>query len=191
MQDAGEVTRALQALRNGSRDDEERLFELVYAELKRVAAAHIRAERPGHTLTPTALVHEAYMRLLGRIDRQLENRTHFISFAARVMRQVLVDHERARNAVKRALPGFPISAAESLGIAEPETDDQILALDEALQKLSAMSPRQSRVVELRYFGGLNEEEIAALLGVTRRTVDRDWKLARTWLYTEMSRGAQQ
>ncbi len=181
-----EVTLLLQRLRAGSPDAEGRLFELIYGELRRIAAARMQAERPSHTLTPTALVHEAYLRLSGT-DETFSSRTHFLAVAARAMRHILVDHARARCASKRggAAGNIPL---EALDVPAPQSDEELLLLDDALERLSAMSPRQGRVVELRYFAGLTEEEVASVLGVTRRTVNRDWSMARAWLHSQLKAG---
>lgn len=185
---AGEVTRLLRGAREGDPEALSRAYELVYEELRRIAAARLRREKAGHTLQPTALVNEAYMKLAGLPANDLEDRRHFIGIAARAMRQVLVDHARRRDAAKRGdgvspatLTGRAIPAADSSG---PEFEE-LLALDAALDRLDEREPRLRRVVELRYFGGLNDSEIGALLGVTRRTVQRDWTRARAWLHAEL------
>jgi RNA polymerase sigma factor (TIGR02999 family) len=142
----------------------------------------MKAERPGHTLTPTALVNEAYLRLNGSSDLRFTDRAHFLAVLAQAMRRVLVDHARARRAAKR--DDAALRELEWLTCAR-ESDDRILALDTALTELNELNPRQSRVVELRYFAGLTEDEVASVLGVTRRTVTRDWNIARTWLYMKL------
>ena len=182
---AGEVTQLLRSLCAGARDAEPRLMELVYEELRRRASALMSGERGGHTLTPTALVHEAYLRLTAAYDHTFESRAHFLAIAATAMRRILVDHARARAAAKRG-PGERIPL-DDLQIASPMRDAQILALDEALTRLAELSPRQCRVVELRFFGGLTESEVASLLGLTRRTVNRDWEMARSWLFGQVER----
>jgi RNA polymerase sigma factor (TIGR02999 family) len=163
-----------------------KLVELLYAELRRIAAVRMRAEDPSHTLTPTALVHEAYVRLLNSAELQFQDRSHFLAVAAQAMRRILVDHARAKRAARRG--GGQVAASQEYDIAIPETEDDILALDEALSRLAEMSPRQCRVVELRYFAGLTEEQVAEVLGVTRRTVNRDWQVARAWLHSQMTKG---
>jgi RNA polymerase sigma-70 factor, ECF subfamily len=178
----GEVTQLVRLLGSGQEQVKERLFELVYDELRRIAGARMKAERTGHTLTPTALVNEAYVRLNGGSDLKFEDRAHFLSVVARAMRRVLVDHARARRAAKR--DDKALRDLEWL-ICANESDDRILAMDQALTELDALNQRQSRVVEYRYFAGLAEEEVAAVLGVTRRTVTRDWAIARAWLYTRL------
>ena len=184
----GEITQLLDSVAREDHEAQQRLLALLYAELRRMAAARLRLERPHHTLTPTALVHEAYLRLFARADRSIESREQFFGLAARVMRQVLVDHARARNAAKRA-GAEAANLGGALDLSAPEADEQIVALDEALSRLAQMSPRQGRVVELRYFGGLTEEQVAETLKVTRRTVNRDWKVAKTWLFAELSKRA--
>ncbi len=185
---AGEVTRLLRGARDGDPEALSRAYELVYEELRRIAAARLQRDQAGHTLQPTALVNEAYMKLAGLAADDLEDRRHFIGIAARAMRQVLVDHARRRDAAKR---GDGVSPATLTGRAIPVGDasgpepEELLALDAALDRLDEREPRLRRVVELRYFGGLNDSEIGALLGITRRTVQRDWARARAWLHAEL------
>ena len=181
-----EVTLLLHRLRAGSPDVEGRLFELIYGELRRIAAARMQSERPAHTLSPTALVHEVYLRMSGS-EETFENRTHFLAVAARAMRHILVDHARARRANKRGGEAENLSI-EGMDVPSPQSDEELLLLDDALDRLAAMSPRQSRVIELRYFAGLTEEEVASVLGVTRRTVNRDWSMARAWLHGQLKPG---
>lgn len=180
-----EVTRILQQWRGGDKSAAERLFPLVYDELKRQANNYLRRERGDHTLQPTALVHEAYLRMVERTILSAENRTHFFGIAARLMRQILVDHARAHHAEKRggAAQRFSI---EELDILPDESAGDLLELDEALQKLEAIDERKCRVVDMRFFGGLKEAEIAGILGVTEKTVRRDWQFAKLWLYRELS-----
>jgi RNA polymerase sigma factor (TIGR02999 family) len=180
----GEITRILSELRDGHRDAEERLIPLVYAELKRIAAAHLRRERRDHTLQATALVHEAYLRLIGQtIDWQ--SRAHFFATAARMMRRILVDHARAQRALKREGALLRVDWNETLNYAE-QRSGELVALDDALLRLASFDPRQSRIVELRFFGGMTEEEIGEVLGVSSRTVKRDWTIAKSWLYGELA-----
>jgi len=182
----GPVTQLLSRVSAGDNDAVDRLFPLVYQQLRNAAEAVLRSERPGHTLQPTALVHEAYLKLVGGGAIPAKDRSHFLSIAARAMRQILVDHARRRGARKRGqgetpLPlDFPI-ADDGRGLAF----DELIALDDALDHLSENSPRLRSVVELRFFAGLNEEQIAETLGVTTRTVQRDWVRARAWLYREV------
>ena len=176
------VTALLARLRHGDREATATLIEIVYTELRRLAASFFRHERPEHTLQPTALVHEAYLRLAGQ-SLDLQDRTHFFGVVAHVMRQVLVEHARSRKALKRDGEKVPID--NDLAIAIPESENWV-ALDQALDKLAGIDERQSRIVELRYFGGLTIAETAALLGISEKTVKRDWVLARTWLHREIS-----
>jgi RNA polymerase sigma factor (TIGR02999 family) len=178
----GEVTQLLAKVRAGEPEAEQRLADLIYKQLRKLASAKMRGERPNHTLTPTALANEAWMQL--RDFGDFQNRQHFLAIAANAMRRILIDHARARNARKRE--GTAISLDE-IDIAIPQSDDQLLELDEALLRLSEVNVRAAQVVELRHFGGLQQQEIADYLNVDRRTVDRDWKMARAWLFNEMSR----
>lgn len=159
---------------------------LVYNELRRVAGRYMRGERPDHTLQPTALVHEAYLRLVGQREVAWQNRSHFFAVASRLMRNILVDHARARQAHKRGGQDQKVTFDEALERAGGESTD-LLALDEALTHLAERDPRQARMVELRFFGGLSEKEAAEVLGISVRTVKRDWAVARAWLYREISR----
>lgn len=184
----GEVTVLLQSLRasEGDADDlTERLTELLYPELKRIARALMRSERAGHTLQPTAVLHEAFVRLVGQAGGSWEDRAHFLGVATRLMRQVLVDHARRRHAAKRGADGIRVTLDEQLlGGGQPSLE--ILALDQALARYEQLDPRGARVAELRVFGGLTVPETAAQLGVSARTVDGDWAVARMWLARELS-----
>lgn len=185
---ASDVTRLLLAWRGGDGAALERLVPLVYAELRRLAHRQMRRERPGHTLQTTALVNEAYVRLVDLKRVRWQNRAHFFAISAQLMRRILVDHARARGSLKRG--GHAIQVAlddEPAGSSPPHAD--LLALDEALTRLAALDRRKSQVVELRHFGGLSVEEAAEALGVSRETVMRDWKLAKLWLLRELRRGA--
>jgi RNA polymerase sigma factor (TIGR02999 family) len=161
------------------------LLPLVYEELRRLAAHHLRQERQGHTLQPTALVHEAYLRLSGLREMQLHNRAHFYGAAARVMRRVLVDHARKHRALKRGGPEAALQLEESV---ETPIDMHLdlEALDEALDALEAIAPEKAKVVELRYFGGLSVEETGEYLGISPATVKRYWSFARAWLFRRLS-----
>lgn len=181
-----EVTAILQEWRAGNRAASERLFPLVYEELKRQARKHLSRERTDHTLQPTALVHEAFLRMVDQTSPAIENRVHFFAFASRIMRRILVDHAREHNAAKRGGGAIRLSI-DDVQIPLEQRAAGFLALDEALERLSQFDERKCRVVEMRFFGGLNDEEIAEVLGVTSRTVLRDWKKARLWLYRELSR----
>lgn len=177
-----EVTRLLVAWSGGDRSVGDALIGAVYDDLRRMARAYFRRERSGHSLPPTALVHEAYMKLVEQRDVHWQNRAHFFAIAARVMRRILVDHARARGSAKRG-KGTDVTLHDVHAVAPLAID--VLALDQALEKLAVLDPRQSRLVELRFFGGLTVEEAAAVLDIAPITVKRDWALARTWLYREM------
>jgi RNA polymerase sigma factor (TIGR02999 family) len=181
----GEVTHLLAQLRAGQRDAESKLIPLVYAELRRLAAHYLRGERPDHTLQPTALVHEAYLRLTKLHDVDWQSRSHFFATAATVMRRILVDHARAQNANKREGCRNAVSLEEAL-VVSPARSSQLIALDDALDRLAKLDLRRSRIVELRFFGGLSEEETGEVLGISERTVKRDWRVAKAWLYNEVN-----
>ncbi len=180
----GEVTQLLIDLRTGKRDAEAKLIPLVYAELRQLAAHYLRGERADHTLQPTALVHEAYIRLTKLHDIDWKGRSHFFAIAATIMRRILVDHARAQQACKREALHNAFSLEDVL-IISPERSHELIALDEALKKLARFDDRRSKIVELRFFGGLSEEEAGAVLGVSSRTVKRDWQIAKAWLYDEL------
>ncbi|HVR73786.1 MAG TPA: sigma-70 family RNA polymerase sigma factor [Planctomycetota bacterium] len=180
-----EVTRILEAADAGDSGALEKLFPLVYEELHAVAERQFRKERSGHTLQPTALVHEVYVKLTQDGAGEAKCRAHFVALAAKVMRQVLVDHHRKRVAAKRGGAAVRITLDSSLQGAEAGTLDAI-ALEEALEKLAAIDKRKCTVVELRVFGGLSVEEAAAALQVSTRTVEADWHMARAWLQVELS-----
>ena len=180
------VTRLLADVRLGRRDALDRLLPIVHGELHRIASAYMRRERADHTLQPTALVNEAYMRLVDQREIVWQDRAHFVGVAARLMRQVLVDHARARAAVKRAGAAERIPLDETV-LVGPERDVDLLALDEALERLAALDPDLTRVVELRYFGGLTTRETAEAMGVSTATVEREWATARSWLKRELTR----
>jgi RNA polymerase sigma-70 factor, ECF subfamily len=181
----GEVTQLLLDLRAGKRDAEEKLIPLVYAELKRLAAHYLRGERTDHTLQPTALVHEAYIRLTKLHEVDWRSRSHFFATAATVMRRILVDHARAQQAGKREAFHNAVSLEDAL-VVSPVRSTELIALDEALCKLAELDSRRSKIVELRFFGGLSEEETGTVLGVSARTVKRDWRIAKAWLYDEIN-----
>jgi RNA polymerase sigma factor (TIGR02999 family) len=178
-----EVTRLLQSWRQGDAGALERLLPLIYDELHAIARRHMQGERPDHTLQTTALIHEAYLRLCGA-DVTWEGRVHFLAVAAQTMRRVLVDHARARSRDKRGGGEAPVTLDDALA-ASPERPDDLLALDEALTRLSALDERKARAVELHYFGGLTYDETAAALEVSAATVDRELRMAKAWLYREL------
>jgi RNA polymerase sigma factor (TIGR02999 family) len=184
MQSTSDVTALLIAWSKGEQRADEALLNAVYAELRRLARGYIRRERPGHSLPPSALVHEAYLKLVDQRRVRWQNRTHFFAVAAHQMRRILVDKARARAADKRGGGDIAIPLTDlPIGIDPPDVD--ILALNEALEKLARIDPRHSRLVELRFFGGLTVEEAAAVLEIAPITVKRDWALARAWLYREL------
>jgi len=183
MSSPGEVTRLLRASSQGDRDAEAALIPLVYAELRRRAASYMRRETPGHTLQPTALVHEAYLKLIGE-EGNWQNRSQFFGVAARQMRRILVDHARKRKADKRAGGEVRATFQDALAIAT-ERPGELVAMDDALELLALAYPRQAQVVELRFYGGHTEDEIARILGTSLETTKRDWKFARVWLSREV------
>ncbi len=178
------VTTLLSAAAAGDAGAAGELAPLVYGELHKLAAAYMRRERVGHTLQPTALVHEAYLRLVAQPGQTFQNKTHFFGIAAHLMRQILVDHARARLAAKRGGGAEEVAFDEEL-IQGPQRPSFLLELDQALARLAALSPRQAQVVEMRYFAGLSEGEIAAVFGISSRTVKRDWRIARAFLHAEL------
>jgi RNA polymerase sigma-70 factor, ECF subfamily len=177
----GEVTMLLQQMRAGDSQAADKLIPLVVDELRRLARLQLRAERPGHTLQPTALVNEAYLRLVGDQARDWQNRAHFIGVSVSVMRRILIDHARRKRALKRGFEFQSIPEAEDYAGLSFEQADELLALNIALDRLEKMSSRQRQVVELRYFGGLSNGETAEVLKVSAITVKRDWIAARAWL----------
>jgi RNA polymerase sigma factor (TIGR02999 family) len=182
-----DVTDLLRRFRRGDRSVEERLLPLLYGELRRVAARHLRRERPAHSLQPTALVNEAYLRLIDQPAKSWQNRAHFFACAAGLMREILIDHARRRRAAKRGA-GRHHTTLSGTGAQPAGIDDQLenaIAIDEALTELAKMDSRQARIVELRFFAGLTSKEIGEALDVSERTVDREWATARTWLYTRL------
>ena len=183
---AGDVTLFLVALQDAAPNASAQLMPLVYEELHRLARHQMRHERSDHTLQATALVHEAYLRLVNESDRTWQNRAHFIGVAAQVMRRILVDYARARRATKREGMLQRVPLEEPLLFTEQQSEE-LLALHEALERLAQIDGRQSRVVELRFFGGLTVEETAEALGMSSKTVKRDWSMARAWLHREVSK----
>ena len=180
-----EVTQLLQQWSNGRNDAREQLFPVIYAELRRLAAGYMRHERVDHTLQPTALVHEAFLKLVDQRAVRWQSRAHFFGIAAQAMRRILVDHARAHAAGKRGAGAAPVSLDEArlVGVA-PNVD--LIALDEALTRLAAIDPQQSQLVEARFFGGLTIDETAELFQISAATVGREWTLAKAWLYAELA-----
>ena len=181
-----EITRLLIDWSNGSQDALEHLFPLVYEELRRLAYRYMSRERPDHTLQTTAVVHEAYLRLIDQKHVQWQNRAHFFAIAAQMMRRILITHAQSRAYAKRGGGALKVPLDEA-AILSPTRAGELIALDEALQSLAVIDVRRSQVVELRFFGGLSNEEIAEVLKVSPNTVTRDWNVAKAWLYREMNK----
>jgi RNA polymerase sigma factor (TIGR02999 family) len=182
-----EVTQLLIQLTDGNRNVLDDLLPLIYGELRSLAANYLRRERAGHTLQPTALVHEAYLRLVDQTRVQWQNRAHFFGVAAQMMRRILVDHARGRDAEKRGGELQKVSLDENIDVAG-EKDLNLVALDDALNRLAELDPQKSRIVELRFFGGLSAEETAEVMGVSVPTIKRQWRMAKAWLYGQVSSG---
>jgi RNA polymerase sigma factor (TIGR02999 family) len=180
------VSELLIRWRDGDKSALDSLLPLVYEELRRLARHHLKLERPNHTLQSTALVHEAYLRLVAQPSLQVDSRAHFFGIAAGLMREILVDHARRHGAVKRGADCVTLALDEAVALPQQKELD-VIALDDALNGLAEMDPRQSRIVELRFFGGLSIEETSDVLGVSRATVTREWATARLWLQRELSR----
>lgn len=183
--EADRVAALLELIRSGDTDAREQLVALVYPELRRIAARYLRVERPDHTLQPTALVHETYARLFADRVVAWKSRAYFFAAVATEMRRILVDHARARNAGKRAGGHVRVSLSDAKGLADAP-DHDLLALDEVLRRFIAVEPRAGRVVELRFFTGLDDRETAEAIGVSVATVKRDWLFARAWLFRELT-----
>ena len=187
--DPSAITQLLIAWSDGRREALEDLVPLVYDDLRRLAAGYMQGESPGHSLQPTALVHEAYVRLIDQRQVKWRNRAHFFGVAASMMRRILVDHARARRAEKRGGDMEKVTLAGDEIAAEGPNEVDVLALHEALERLAAFDPQQERVVELRYFGGLTIEEAAEVMGISPATVVRDWTFAKAWLRAELTQRA--
>lgn len=185
MEPTGEVTRLLRELRSGSKTAEARLLGLVYPELRKIARNLLRKERVGHSLQPTILVNEAYMQLAAQHDKDWQNRAHFYAIAAQLMRRFLVDQARQRNAGKREGRRHRVELTDEIALTD-EGLDEILDIDDALRRLAEFDARRCQVVVLRFFGGMTESEIAAVLQVAERTVKRDWTVAKAWLHRELT-----
>jgi len=183
---AGTISQLLRAWGRGDTQAREDLVPLVYQELRRRASAYLRRERPDHTLQPTSLVHEAYIRLMAQTRVSWLNRAQFFALAAQLMRRILVDYARERQSAKRPR-GIRVTFDEGLR-AVPPPDCELLMLDDALQDLARLDPRQAEIVELKYFGGLSEPEVAAVMSLSRATVTREWQSARAWLYRRITKG---
>jgi len=179
-----DVTKLLRAASHGDAAALDQLIPVVYDELKRLAASQLRNERPDHTLSPTGLVHEAFFRIVDQRVVGWDGRAHFFGIAAQAMRRILVDHARRRNAHKRG-QHLQVTLPDEAAVGAPAPSEEVVAVDEALQRLALLDPRQAKLVELRYFVGLSIEETAEVLGVSAATVKRDWALARAWLQREL------
>lgn len=180
-----DVTELLVSYRGGDHAALEKLTPLVYEELHRIARNHLRHERAGHTLQATALVHEAYMRLLAQREANWQNRAHFLAIGAQMMRRILLDYARQRHAKRRGGGQPKVSLDEALVISEERSAD-LVALDEALERLAAVDPQQARIVELHFFGGLTMKEIAEVLGCEETTVHQEWRMAKAWLHCALA-----
>ncbi len=186
-----EITEMLARVEQGDESAIATLLPRVYGELRALAGSYFRSERPEHTLQPTALVHEAYVRLAGSESAGWENRAHFFAIAAQVMRRVLTDHARAKKSSKRGSGHKRITLSGLLTPSSEEMQIDLFALDEAMTRLSELFPRQGRIVEMRFLGGLDENEVAYVLGVTTRTVQRDWRMAKAFLRVELKGGSRE
>jgi RNA polymerase sigma factor (TIGR02999 family) len=180
------VTQLLEKFEPGDRHAGEQLFADVYTELRTLAARYLHRERKSHTLQPTALVHEVYLKLVGQTRVDWQGRAHFLAIAARAMRQILVDHARRHRAAKRGGNRHRIAFDDNLVI-ESSRDVDLLALEDALTKLTKLDPRQAQMIELRFFGGLDIAEVAKVMGISKRSVEREWTMVRAWLRRELSR----
>jgi RNA polymerase sigma-70 factor (ECF subfamily) len=183
----GSVSHLLRAWGRGDLQARDELVPVVYRELRRRAGAYLRRERSDHTLQPTALVHEAYLRLTAQDRVAWQNRAHFFAIAAQMMRRVLIDHAREHLAAKRPGANLKVLLNDRIGAAQPR-ECELMMVDEALVELARIDPRQGQIVELRYFGGLSEQEVAVVLSISRATVTREWQTARAWLYRRLTTG---
>lgn len=181
-----DVTQLLDNWGKGNANALEELMPLVYRELHRLADSYLRRERQGHTLQATALINEAYLRIIDQDRVSWQNRAHFFGVAAQMMRRILIDHARAHQYAKRGGGAQKLTLDEALCLPQQERDLDLVALDDALNRLDEIDPKQSRIIELRFFGGLTIEETAQVMGISTPTVERGWRLARAWLQTELS-----
>lgn len=179
------ITELLASYGRGDKESLDQLMPIVYEELRRQAARYLRREQAGHTLQTTALIHEAYVRLVDQRNMQWQNRAHFFGIAAQMMRRILVDHARSKKRAKRGGSEVRVSLDEAT-VAVKGQDLDVVALDEALQRLAEIDEQQSKVVELRFFSGLSVEETAEVMGISKSTVKRDWSMAKAWLHRELS-----
>jgi RNA polymerase sigma factor (TIGR02999 family) len=185
---AKDVTQLLLDWSNGNKEALDKLIPLIYDKLSRLADHYLRRERPDHTLQTTALIHEAYLRLVDQTNVQWQNRAHFFGIAANLMRQILIQYARSRHAAKRGGASYSLSLDDAVSLSKERAID-LIALDEALANLEAYDPQKSRIVSLRFFGGLTVEETAEVLDISPRTVKREWRLAKAWLHYMLSKGA--
>lgn len=183
---SSDITQLLIELTGGREDVVDQILPVVYDELRRLAGSYLRRERSDHTLQPTALVHEAYMKLIDQKQVRWQNRAHFFGIAAQVMRRILMDHARKHKADKRGGSAEKLPIDEEILVVSNESSSQLLALDDALKTLAQMDPDKAKIVELRYFGGLSIEETAEVMGVSVPTINRHWKLAKAWLYGQLA-----
>lgn len=182
---AVQTTALVNRVAAGNREASERLFELLYEDFRRLAAMYLKKERAGHTLQPTALVHEAYLRMIDQTRVAWHGRTHFFAVGAQAMRRILVDHARKQRRLKHGGGRYRVQLGENMAVS-PRSDEDLLAVDEALTRLAQVDPRQATIVELRFFGGLSVEEVAEVLGISKRTVEKEWTMVRAWLRRELS-----
>ncbi len=191
MSDPVEATEILSEVTGGSTSGVDRLFPIVYDELRRMAGVYMRNERDDHTLQPTALVHEVYMRLIDQSQQTWQNRAHFFAIAARAIRQILVDHARRRGRKKRGGGQANVPLEDALGVAVDDGRVDLVALSLAMEEFGQLHPEKERVIELRFFGGLTNEQVAEVMGVTTRTVERHWRFGRAWLFRALADEAGQ
>jgi RNA polymerase sigma factor (TIGR02999 family) len=182
-----DLTQLLAEWRSGHQEALTELMPLVYDELRRLASHYLRRERPDHTLQPTALVHEAYLRLIDQTSIRWQNRAHFFGIAANLMRQILINHAHSRRAAKRGGTAFKLTLDEAAGLSQTRENVDLVALDEALSRLAVLDPQQGRIVELRFFGGLTIEEAAEVLRISPATVKREWTTAKAWLHCVLTK----
>ncbi len=187
MNEAPEITRMLREWSSGNTEVLDELMSLVYSSLRKQAAGFLRRERPGHTLQPTELIHETYLKLAGQHDMDWKNRSQFFAISSSLMRRILVDHARAKKRDKRGGGAVKITLDEAVVAGEPDNDLDLLELDEALKRLATIDERKTRIVELRYFSGLTLEETAAALKISRTTAADDWAFAKAWLHRELTK----
>jgi len=181
-----EITQMLIELTDGNQEIVNQILPHIYDELKRLASSYLRKERVNHTLQPTALVHEAYMKLIDQKRVQWQNRAHFFGIAAQVMRRILLDHARKHQADKRGGEFEKLPLEEEILIVSHDKSNELIALDDALESLAAIDEQKAKIVELRYFGGLSIEETAEVMGVSVPTINRQWRMAKAWLYSQIS-----